>query len=101
MRRVGIDAGGTFTDAVLWDDDAGGAAIWKTPSDRVDPAQAVQAAAEQLGSTDARYLIHGTTVGTNAALERSGERIALLSTEGFRDVLEIARLQRPPEQIYD
>ena len=48
-----------------------------------------------------RYLIHGTTVATNAMLERSGPRIGMICTAGFRDVLEIARLTRPPEQIYD
>jgi N-methylhydantoinase A len=48
-----------------------------------------------------RYLIHGTTVATNATLERSGPRIGMVCTAGFRDVLEIARLTRPPDQIYD
>jgi N-methylhydantoinase A len=106
VRRVGVDAGGTFTDAVLWDDTAGIVAITKTPSDRADPARAVMAAVGKLDASvpmgeHVPYIIHGTTVGTNAVLERSGDRIALLCTEGFRDVLEIGRLMRPPEEIYD
>ena len=62
------------------------------------------AAVRKLGSgtnVDVSALIHGTTVATNAILERSGPRIAMLCTAGFRDVLEIGRLRRPPEQIYD
>ena len=67
-------------------------------------AGAVLAAVTKLGEAagaDVRYLIHGTTVATNATLERSGPRIGMICTAGFRDVLEIARLTRPPEQIYD
>ena len=105
MRRIGIDTGGTFTDGVLWDDDVGVVASAKAPSEREDPARAVLATIRKLeaagGADDVRFLVHGTTVATNASLERTGPRVAVLCTEGFRDVLEIARLMRPPEQIYD
>src|SRR5690606_27189213 len=65
-------------------------------------SQAVIAAVERLGEVDGvKYLMHGTTVATNAAIEGTGPRVGLICTKGFRDVLEIARLMRPPEQLYD
>jgi N-methylhydantoinase A len=104
MKRVGVDTGGTFTDSVLWDEEKGLVASAKVSSNKADPAGAVLASIAKLDETagaDVRYLVHGTTVATNATLERSGSRIGMICTAGFRDVLEIARLTRPPEQIYD
>jgi len=104
MKRIGVDTGGTFTDAVLWDDESGIIASTKVSSDKADPSRAVLASVRRLGpdtNVDVDSLIHGTTVATNAVLEHSGPRIAVLGTAGFRDVLEIGRLRRPPEQIYD
>ena len=104
MKRIGVDTGGTFTDSVIWDEDKGLVGSAKTSSNKADPAGAVLAAITKLDDavgTEVRYLIHGTTVATNATLERSGPRIGMLCTAGFRDVLEIARLTRPPEEIYD
>jgi N-methylhydantoinase A len=104
MKRIGVDTGGTFTDSVLWDEEKGLVASAKVSSNKADPAQAVLASIGKLhgaAAADVRYLIHGTTVATNATLERSGPRIGMICTAGFRDVLEIARLMRPPEQIYD
>src|ERR1700730_2037969 len=103
MKRIGVDTGGTFTDSVLWDEEKGLLASAKASSNKADPASAVLAAVTKLdgAGADVRYLVHGTTVATNATLERSGPRIGLICTAGFRDVLEIARLTRPPEQIYD
>jgi len=104
MKRIGVDTGGTFTDSVLWDDETGVVASTKVSSDKADPSRAVMAAVRKLGpgtNVDVGALIHGTTVATNAVLERSGSRIAMLCTEGFRDILEMGRLRRPPEQIYD
>jgi N-methylhydantoinase A len=104
MKRIGVDTGGTFTDSVLWDEEKGLLASAKASSNKADPASAVLAAVRKLDGADGadvRYLVHGTTVATNATLERSGPRIGLICTAGFRDVLEIARLTRPPEQIYD
>ncbi|WP_164861587.1 hydantoinase/oxoprolinase family protein [Microbacterium sp. CPCC 204701] len=108
MKRIGIDAGGTFTDAVLWDDERGIISATKVSSRGHDPAGAVVAAARRVveladgvSDADVEELVHGTTIGTNLALERNGPRIALLATRGFRDVLEIARLTRPASALYD
>ena len=104
MKRIGVDTGGTFTDSVLWDEDEGLIASAKISSNRADPSKAVVASVEKLGNAakhDVSYLIHGTTVATNATLERTGPRVGTICTAGFRDVLEIARLTRSPEQIYD
>jgi N-methylhydantoinase A len=104
MKRIGVDTGGTFTDSVLWDEEKGLLGSAKASSNKTDPAGAVLAAVTKLdeaAGADVRYLIHGTTVATNATLERSGPRIGMICTAGFRDVLEIARLTRPPDQIYN
>lgn len=107
MIRLGIDTGGTFTDAVLWSDDGGILGTCKVPSDNANPANAVYAAAcrvcEQCGVDvgDVDDLVHGTTVATNVSLETDGPRIALLTTKGFKDVLEIGRLTRPASALYD
>jgi N-methylhydantoinase A len=104
MKRIGVDTGGTFTDSVLWDEEEGLVESAKVSSNKEDPSTAVLGSIAKLGEkadADVRYLIHGTTVATNATLERSGPRIGIICTAGFRDVLEIARLTRPPEQIYD
>src|SRR5262245_66118557 len=103
MKRVGVDTGGTFTDSVLWDEEKGLVASAKVSSNKADPSRAVIASVNKLGGENAgevRYLIHGTTVATNATLERSGPRIGMMCTAGFRDVLELARLTPPPEPVY-
>jgi hypothetical protein len=103
MKRIGVDTGGTFTGSVLWDEEEGLLASAKVSLNRVDPSRAV-VALDKLGEpdkADVRYFIHGTTVATNATLERTGPRIGMICTAGFRDVLEIACLTRPPEHIYD
>lgn len=91
--RVGIDSGGTFTDVVA--DDGRVAKIASTPD---DPARAV---ARAVGAIDGRVgvLAHGTTVATNALLERRGAGVALVATDGFADEIEIARQTRP--SLYD
>src|SRR5260370_19151643 len=89
---VGGDAGGTFTDVVAAD----GRAI-KLASTPDDPARAVAEGLRRAGG--ASVLAHGTTVATNALLERRGGRVALVTTEGFADVIEIARQVRP--SLYD
>jgi N-methylhydantoinase A len=101
---IGVDIGGTFTDVVVRAPGAP-ARILKIPSTRADPSRAVLAALEQMaanGGLDppqvARF-VHGTTVATNAVLERKGARVGLITTRGFRDVLEIGRQMR--HQMYD
>ncbi len=98
--RIGVDVGGTFTDLVLADDD-GATWVAKVPSVPSDPSQGVLAAidrlAADLGTTAQAVLegcalfVHGSTVATNTLLEGKGARVGLLTTEGFRDALEIRR----------
>ena len=90
-RRVGVDTGGTFTDAVDQD-----GTVVKVPSTPADPAGAVSAA---LGESEVAVLAHGTTVATNALVERRGARVALITNEGMADVIEIGRQDRP--SLYD
>ncbi len=91
---VGVDTGGTFTDAV----DAGGRAV-KVLSTADDPGRAVAGALDRFGGARPARLAHGTTVATNALLERRGATVALVTTRGFADVVEIARQDRP--SLYD
>lgn len=97
--RVGVDVGGTFTDVIFYDDSTGDVRIGKVPTQPSEPQRGVVAGLlEALAPEDIRncqYFIHGTTVGLNALLERKGPVIGLLATEGFRDILEIRRTDRP------
>ena len=92
--RVGTDTGGTFTDLV---DETG--AVAKVLSRPKDPAGALAGGLEVLGTARPDVLTHGTTIATNAVLERRGATVALVTTEGFADVIEIARQNRP--SLYD
>jgi N-methylhydantoinase A len=105
--RVGIDVGGTFTDVVLVDEKTGAFYYTKTPTTHYDLAEGVlKGLAEILDLTgftinDIDYLIHGTTIGTNAIVEGKGARVGLITTAGFEDVLEIRRVARPKEAAFD
>ena len=92
--RVGADTGGTFTD-VVGDDGS----IAKVPSTPDDPGRAVRLAVADLGPAPVGVLAHGTTVATNALLERRGAVVTLVTTSGFADVVEIGRQDRP--SLYD
>lgn len=97
MRRVaGIDVGGTFTDLLLQGAD-GAIRIAKVPTTAPNQADGVLAAIAAAGSDPAALdlIIHGTTATTNAVLERKLARVGLITTEGFRDVLELGRRTRP------
>uniref|UniRef100_UPI0035CBF393 hydantoinase/oxoprolinase family protein n=1 Tax=uncultured Sphingomonas sp. TaxID=158754 RepID=UPI0035CBF393 len=95
--RLGVDVGGTFTDLLLFDDASGGFWRHKTPSTPHDSSQGVlvgvEAICESAGITpaDIEILLHGTTVATNAVLEGKGARVGLIVTQGYRQVLQIAR----------
>lgn len=94
---VGVDIGGTFTDALLFDPASTTFRVAKTPSSRIDPSKGFAASLHELGvkhgAVDA--IIHGTTVATNTIIERKGARCGLITTRGFRDVLELGRRTRP------
>jgi len=90
---VGVDIGGTFTDLVV--SEGGALRIHKLLSTPRSPADAMLAGLEALGVTPGARISHGTTVATNAILERKGARTALITTQGFRDVLFIGRQNRP------
>jgi N-methylhydantoinase A len=97
--RLGVDVGGTFTDVVILSD--GRLVTAKVPSTPADQSEGVLAGVRTSGF-DPRALAafaHGMTVATNALLERRGARLALVTTEGFRDVIEIGRQNRP--SLYD
>jgi N-methylhydantoinase A len=95
--RIGVDIGGTFTDLVWVDDATGAVQVGKLLTTPKDPSQAVEQGVvtvlNDAGSlaADVRSLIHGTTLATNALIERKGARTGLLTTAGFRDAVEIGR----------
>ncbi len=90
---AGVDIGGTFTDLVLGVD--GRLQIHKLPSTPLNPAAAMLAGLQALGVAPDARISHGTTVATNAILERKGARAAFITTRGFRDLLHIGRQNRP------
>lgn len=96
--RLGIDTGGTFTDLVSVDV-SGRVRIAKVPSSEPgDPGGILRGIDEAIGSLDdVEVFIHGTTMATNALIEKRGARCALIATDGFRDLLEIRRANRPKE----
>lgn len=94
--RIGIDIGGTFTDLVASTDD--GIVVVKVPSTPRDPAVAFASALARIDAAPDEVL-HGTTVGTNAVLTRTGADIAFIGTQGFRHLLHLARQDRP--SLYD
>ena len=99
--RVGVDTGGTFTDFVF--EVKGGLQVFKLPSTPADPSTAIVAGlnriAELAGAKLRIEVVHGTTVGTNALLQRRGARTALITTSGFEDVLAIGRQARQNSTI--
>jgi N-methylhydantoinase A len=105
--RVSIDVGGTFTDAILVDEKKGSFFYTKTPTTHHDLAQGVLNALEEIlqsahaSMKDVDYVIHGTTIGTNAIVEGKGAKVGLITTAGFEDVLEIRRVARPKEAAFD
>ncbi len=95
--RLGVDVGGTFTDLLLFNDETG--AFWrhKTPSTPHDSSEGILIGVEAItkeadvAPSEIEYFLHGTTVATNAVLEGKGAKVGLIVTEGYRDVMQIAR----------
>jgi N-methylhydantoinase A len=100
--RLGIDTGGTFTDIVTIDED-GTIRLAKVPSSLPgDPSGIIAGIDREVGRMDeVDVFIHGTTMATNALIEKKGARCALIGTDGFRDLLEIRRANRPKEGMLD
>ena len=105
--RISIDVGGTFTDVILIDEKEGIFQYAKTPTTHYDLAEGVLNGLEEIleisgkSIRDLDYLIHGTTIGTNAIIEGKGAKVGLITTGGFEDVLEIRRVARPKEAAFD
>jgi N-methylhydantoinase A/oxoprolinase/acetone carboxylase beta subunit len=101
VRHLGVDVGGTFTDLILYDDANERIHVHKLPSTPHDPAIAILqgvrevCAVAETEPAGLEALLHGTTVGTNTILERSGATVGMITTEGFRDILHIARHRKP------
>ncbi len=96
-RLVGVDIGGTFTDILILDDSGPSLVVRKVPTTPGDPSQGLIEGIEALCAANSgiELVIHGTTVATNAVLERKGGRCGLIATGGFRDILELRRRDRP------
>src|SRR5437763_12573611 len=103
--RLGIDIGGTFTDATLLDEVTGEVRIAKASTTPRDPSQGFMEVARRVlrqagvPPAEVRFVVHATTVATNAIIEGKVAPTGLVTTEGFRDMLEIARQVRP--SLYD
>ncbi|MSQ14511.1 MAG: hydantoinase/oxoprolinase family protein [Dehalococcoidia bacterium] len=94
---IGVDVGGTFTDIVR--EENGALYVLKVPSTPADHAEAFLRGLDRLGDLAGETVVHGSTVATNAILERKGAKTALITTRGFKDILVIARQNRP--ELYD
>lgn len=105
--RIGIDVGGTFTDFVLVDDSNGRTLYVKASTTPGVLWEGVMEGLEKIlnlakvSMEQVDYIVHGTTIGTNAIIEHKGAKTGLITTKGFVDVLEIGRIQRPSNGLYD
>jgi N-methylhydantoinase A len=101
MRRIGVDVGGTFTDLIYIDDEAGKVIVHKTPSTPADPSIGTVTGISELctmaGIEPAQLdqVFHGTTVATNIVIEHTGAKVGMITTRGYRDILHIARHKKP------
>ena len=93
---VGVDVGGTFTDLIAVDERSDAIRIAKVPTTPKNQAEGVLAALRDAGVAAAaiKFIVHGTTTATNALLERKGAVVGLITTRGFRDVLELGTRER-------
>src|SRR5712692_10097759 len=101
MKRLGVDVGGTFTDFIYVDDEAGEIIVHKLATTPADPSQGtVQGIREVTENAGVRpsaldQVFHGTTIATNIVIEHTGARVGMITTEGYRDILHIARHKKP------
>ncbi|MER3411609.1 MAG: hydantoinase [Thermoleophilia bacterium] len=101
MRRLGVDVGGTFTDLIYVDDEAGQILVHKVPTTPADPSQGtvqgLQEICELAGTSPGQLdqVFHGTTIATNIVIEHNGAKVGMITTEGYRDILHIARHKKP------
>jgi len=96
-HAIGVDIGGTFTDVFILDEATGKVSVAKVPSTRGDQSKGfVEGISQQISDFgDIASIVHGTTVGTNALLERKGGKTGIITTQGFGDVIEMRRRDRP------
>jgi N-methylhydantoinase A/oxoprolinase/acetone carboxylase beta subunit len=101
MKRLGVDVGGTFTDLIYVDDENGRIEIHKLPTTPEDPSRGTVDGITQLtarvgvSAADLDQVFHGTTIATNIVIEHDGARVGMITTEGYRDILHIARHKKP------
>jgi N-methylhydantoinase A/oxoprolinase/acetone carboxylase beta subunit len=97
MKRLGVDVGGTFTDLIYVDDDAGTITVHKVATTPADPSQATVRGIRELcdgaGTAPSQLdqVFHGTTIATNIVIEHDGAQVGLITTEGYRDILHMAQ----------
>src|SRR5215470_10273247 len=99
--RIAVDVGGTFTDVIVLDEVTNTLRLEKVETTPQDPARGVLQGFRkaEVRLSDLDYFVHGTTLGINALLTRTGARVAIVTTAGFRDVYEVGRTDREP--MYD
>jgi len=101
VKRLGVDVGGTFTDLIYVDDEAGRIAVHKVPTTPEDPSEGTLAGLREIcegagaAPSDLDQIFHGTTIATNIVIEHNGATVGLITTEGYRDILHIARHKKP------
>ncbi len=101
MKRLGVDVGGTFTDLIYVDDESGTVLVHKLPTTPEDPSrgtvQGIRELTAEAGESPAALdgVFHGTTIATNIVIEHNGARVGMVTTEGYRDILHIARHKKP------
>jgi N-methylhydantoinase A/oxoprolinase/acetone carboxylase beta subunit len=101
MKRLGVDVGGTFTDLIYVDDESGQVLVHKLPTTPEDPSrgtvEGIQELTAEAGQSPAALdqVFHGTTIATNIVIEHNGADVGMITTEGYRDILHIARHKKP------
>jgi N-methylhydantoinase A/oxoprolinase/acetone carboxylase beta subunit len=101
VKRLGVDVGGTFTDLIYVDDEVGQILVHKLPTTPEDPSQGTVQGIRELTSlagtepSQLEQVFHGTTIATNLVIEHDGAQVGLITTEGYRDILHIARHKKP------